>query len=96
MVTRQFFDHEARGGPSLERRLRKVGIRGLTYGENIHYEEAEGPARVVRAWMLSKGHRANILRRKYRFEGVGVIRGIPVERGALGATYTQDFSATSR
>lgn len=42
-------------------------------GENIAYGYPGGKS-VVRAWMHSEGHRANILRRRYRLLGVGVKR----------------------
>ncbi len=44
---------------------------GLSYaGENVAYGYATGTA-VVRAWMDSPGHRANILNRHYRAMGIG-------------------------
>ncbi|UYM07298.1 CAP domain-containing protein [Solicola gregarius] len=42
-------------------------------GENIAYGYPSGKA-VVRGWMHSEGHRANILNRRYRLLGVGVAR----------------------
>lgn len=44
---------------------------GLSYaGENVAYGYSSGTA-VVRAWMGSPGHRANILSRNYRQMGIG-------------------------
>ena len=44
---------------------------GLSYaGENVAYGYSSGRA-VVRAWMGSPGHRANILNRNYRLMGIG-------------------------
>jgi len=55
------------------------GLRGYgCMGENI----AKGygsPAAVVRGWMRSKGHRANILSRKFTHLGVGIHRGCWVQ-----------------
>lgn len=42
-------------------------------GENIAYGYRSGKA-VVRGWMHSSGHRANILTRRYRLLGVGMKR----------------------
>jgi uncharacterized protein YkwD len=51
------------------------------------------PREVVAAWMASKGHRANVLRRSFREIGIGIEIGTPVELGPAvsGATYTADF-----
>jgi uncharacterized protein YkwD len=47
---------------------------GLSYaGENVAYGYGSGAA-VVRAWMNSAGHRANILNRHYRGMGIGAWR----------------------
>jgi uncharacterized protein YkwD len=42
-------------------------------GENVAYGYPTGRD-VVRAWMRSPGHRANILRRQFRREGLGAVR----------------------
>ena len=41
-------------------------------GENVAYGYRTGPS-VVKAWMASPGHRANILKRGYRLIGVGAV-----------------------
>ncbi len=41
-------------------------------GENVAYGYPTGVA-VVNAWMRSPGHRANILRRPFRLEGIGAV-----------------------
>jgi uncharacterized protein YkwD len=47
---------------------------GLSYaGENVAYGYDSGAA-VVRAWMNSSGHRANILNGHYRAMGIGARR----------------------
>ena len=51
------------------------GLRGYGWmGENIA-KGYRSPAAVVRGWMHSKGHRANILSPKFTHLGVGVCRG---------------------
>jgi len=56
----------------------KGAFSGLGYycnmGENIAKGQ-KSPRAVVRAWMHSKGHRANILSRRYSDLGVGFCRG---------------------
>src|SRR5919107_4615057 len=42
-------------------------------GENVAYGYPNGKAAVT-AWMHSRGHRANILNRKYRLIAVGAVR----------------------
>jgi uncharacterized protein YkwD len=44
---------------------------------------------MVRAWMDSPGHRTNILNRRFRDIGIGIVVGTP--SGPGGATYTTDF-----
>ena len=51
------------------------GLRGYGWmGENIA-KGYRSPAAVVRGWMHSKGHRANILSPRFTHLGVGVFRG---------------------
>ena len=55
------------------------GLRGYGWmGENIA-SGYRSPAAVVRGWMRSKGHRANILSPKFTHLGVGVCRGYWVQ-----------------
>ena len=55
------------------------GLRGYGWmGENIA-KGYRSPAAVVRGWMHSKGHRANILSRKYNHLGVGFYKGCWVQ-----------------
>ena len=42
------------------------------YGENVAYGQ-KNPSEVMRAWMNSPGHRANILNAKYSEIGVGAV-----------------------
>ncbi|MCA1570991.1 MAG: CAP domain-containing protein [Chloroflexi bacterium] len=96
MLRRQYFDHEGPGGPSLALRLRRVGYTGVTQAENIGYGTDYSAAGMVRAWMLSPGHRSNILHPRLRFAGVGLVVGIPDQPPLPGSTYTMVFGATLR
>lgn len=66
MARRQELEHQ-----DLTPILRRCNLSMV--GENIAYGYPSGKA-VVRGWMGSSGHRANILRRKYRLLGVGMAR----------------------
>jgi uncharacterized protein YkwD len=88
MVAHHYFDHGDFAG-----RIRRAGYRGYTLGENIAWGSLRysTPASIVDMWMHSPGHRANILRAKFRDIGIGIAGGAP-ERGVGGAaTYTTDF-----
>jgi uncharacterized protein YkwD len=51
------------------------------------------PMAIVRRWMASTEHRANILDPHLHDFGVGVARGDPSGNGGKAATYTLDFGA---
>lgn len=50
---------------------RRCGLRA--WGENVAYGGGNGKA-VVKRWMGSSGHRANILNRDYRIVGIAAVR----------------------
>ena len=98
MVSRDYFSHDTIDGSDFATRIHRAGYRGLTLGEDLAWGSGTlGTARaIVRAWMHSQGHRANILNRKYREMGVGVSLGVPGGAGGLGgATYAVDFGRAS-
>lgn len=66
MARRQNLTHQ-----NLRRVMRRCNLRMA--GENIAYGYRSGRA-VVRGWMNSPGHRANILKGRYRLLGVGMKR----------------------
>ncbi len=76
-------------GANFAARISAVGFRWSTAGENI----AAGfwtPAAVVRGWMASPGHCANILSPSFLDVGTGVSRRSVTGAGGPG-TWTQDF-----
>ena len=88
MVRHHYFEHGDFAG-----RIHHAGYHGYTLGENIAWGSLRysTPESIVRMWMHSPGHRANILRPQFRDIGIGIARGAP-ERGVHGAaTYTTDF-----
>lgn len=100
MVRRDYFSHTAPGGISFVSRIKETSyIRpqaAWTVGENLAWGAGSSatPRSIVRSWMKSPGHRANILKRRYRQIGIAVVRGVPVSGvGAAGATYATEFGA---
>ena len=69
------------------------GARSWIIGENIAWgsQSLGTPAEIVKAWMHSPPHRANILSRSFREVGIGVSRGAPVTGVGDGVTYATDF-----
>jgi uncharacterized protein YkwD len=87
MAVRGYFAHDSQDGRSPFDRMRAAGYRGTTMGENIAAGQTTAAA-VMRAWMNSPGHRANILNCSYRELGVGYHAG-----GSMRHYWTQNFGA---
>src|SRR5437764_7347570 len=70
-----------------------AGAGSWIVGENIAWgsQRLGTPAEIVKAWMDSPPHRANILSRSFRAIGIGVSRGAPVAGVDDGVTYATDF-----
>ncbi|MFE3559875.1 CAP domain-containing protein [Streptomyces sp. NPDC059193] len=83
MATRGFFSHTDPDDNSPWDRAAKAGISGLG-GENIARGQGDAEA-VMKAWMNSPGHKANILNCEFRTLGVGA------HFAAGGPWWTQDF-----
>lgn len=101
MVDRNYFAHDSLGGASFLDRIRSVGYLPSSgtwvAGENIAYGTSVlgTPRAIVKSWMESPGHRANILNGSYRELGIGVAPGVPVAGRDGGGTYTHDFGYRS-
>src|SRR5829696_6809436 len=101
MVSRGFFEHTTPDGVTMVDRIlatRYASPRaGWALGENLAWGTGglATPRSIVKAWMDSPGHHANIVKRAYREIGIGVVTGVPSDRGA-GATYTADFGVVRR
>ena len=95
MVAKQYFDHDSKSGAGFDDRIKRTGWtksrRSYTMGENIGWGggELSTPRAMVRGWMNSSGHKANILSRQFRYIGIGIANGAPT--GGSGATYATDF-----
>lgn len=75
MVRRGFFSHETPEGLHLRDRARAVGIAHFQLlGENIAYNQGfdDPGAFTVGRWMLSAGHRKNILSPEFQQSAIGV------------------------
>jgi uncharacterized protein YkwD len=94
MVRRRYFSHFSLSGSNFLHRIKRTGYlsraRSWSAGENIAWGAGAlgTPGAIVKAWMKSPGHKANILNRRFREIGLGVVRGSP--RGA-GATFVNTF-----
>jgi uncharacterized protein YkwD len=105
MVKRNYFSHNSRSGADVVDRLRDTGYmrgaRSWTVGENLAWGSGtrSTPREIVAAWMKSPGHRSNILQRRFREIGIGVVFATPRRSGSsagrAAATYTTTFGARS-
>jgi uncharacterized protein YkwD len=87
MIKKDYFGHGNVG-----RRLKRFDYNWRTCGENIAGGSGRygRPGNVFRRWMKSRGHRSNILDRRFREVGIGTATGI--YKGHKGYTmYTVDF-----
>ena len=93
MVRRDFFSHVSPEGETVLGRILATASRLV--GENLAWGSMERatPRAIVRSWMASPGHRANILRASFRRAGAGVATGAPVPVSGRSATYTMMFSS---
>ncbi len=87
MLRNHYFAHGA-----LAQRLRAFGARGPFVGENLAWGVGSyaAPATIIREWLASPEHRANLLRPGFARIGIGALRGS--FNGYGGATvFTADF-----
>ncbi|MFI0767551.1 CAP domain-containing protein [Streptomyces sp. NPDC021218] len=87
MVARDFYSHTGPEGGQPWDRARTAGATHRGIGENIACGQ-RSPAEVVRGWMNSPGHRANILKPDFTHIGVGHATG-----SRAGTYWTQVFGA---
>ena len=98
MSSNRYFSHNSRSGASFIDRIRRSGYlrsaRSWLVGENIAWGTGTlaTPRAIVRAWMKSPGHKANILNRRFSQIGIGISFSAPVpDAGNDAGTYTTDF-----
>ncbi|MFD9903414.1 sigma-70 family RNA polymerase sigma factor [Streptomyces sp. NPDC059063] len=86
MRARNYFDHTSPDGTDPGQRITAAGYKWSTYGENIARGQQTASS-VMKSWMNSEGHRANILNCSFKELGVGI------EKGSGGPWWTQNFGA---
>jgi uncharacterized protein YkwD len=103
MAKRNYFSHDTLGGGSFVDRIRRTGYlsgaRSWMVGENLAWGSHRNsrPSTIMRLWMNSPGHRANILNGSFREIGIGVAYDAPVSGGGSPAgTYATDFGFARR
>jgi uncharacterized YkwD family protein len=74
MYNKNYFSHTSPTYGSPFDMMKQFGISYRTAGENIAMGQRT-PEEVVKAWMDSPGHRANILNNTYTHIGVGYVEG---------------------
>ncbi len=74
MNTNKYFSHTSPTYGSPFDMMKKFGITFNYAGENIAKGQ-KTPAEVVKAWMNSPGHRANIMNKNFTLIGVGYVNG---------------------
>lgn len=101
MAREDFFAHVSPGGSTMLGRIRRTayldGARSWSVGENLAWGAGSRatPRQIVRVWMDSPPHRANILRADFRHLGIGLAVGAPVHGVAGGVTYVTEFGRRS-
>jgi len=85
MRNRNYFSHNSPSFGSPFNMMKSFGITYTSAGENIAAGQ-DTPESVVRSWMNSPGHRANILKAEYNQIGCGVAFG-----GSYRVYWTQEF-----
>jgi uncharacterized protein YkwD len=102
MVQRDYFSHTSPGGVDFVKRILATGYvpagASWTVGENLAWgsQSLGTPGSIVRSWMKSPGHRANILNRGFNEIGIGIVLGVPAPGAPRGATYATEFGRVSR
>jgi uncharacterized protein YkwD len=100
MLAVNYFDHVSPSGVTPVDRVREAGYFpnsevGYIVGENLAWGtlSLSTPEAIVKAWIASPEHLANILEAKYRDTGIDVQPAVPQElaEGVEGGLYTQEF-----
>lgn len=89
MAANNYFSHTGRNGSDVADRVEAAGYNWSAVGENIAKGQPT-PAAVMKDWMASSGHRANILNCRFRNIGIGVVYA------GNSPVWTQDFGTPAR
>ncbi|MFI0419406.1 CAP domain-containing protein [Spongiactinospora sp. 9N601] len=86
MAQKNYFSHTSRDGKDPGARIRAAGFAPIrAWGENIAMGQPT-PASVVKTWLNSSGHRANIENCSFTHIGSGAVKG------SRGLYWTQTFA----
>lgn len=102
MAQANYFGHAGPGGSNVRAAVRRTGWipqkRSWLLGENIAWAPEGGatPARIVRSWLDSPTHRANILNEHFDEVGHGAVAAVPEKGADPGATATAIFGVTGQ
>jgi uncharacterized protein YkwD len=97
MVRHRYFTHDSLSGATFVDRIRRTGYlrsaQSWSVAENLAWGSGRRatPAAIVRSWMSSPPHRANVLAGRFDEVGVGLAPGAPARTRLPAATYTTDF-----
>jgi len=74
MATRDYFEHDSPEDQDVADRARAAGVSYRKVGENLaRVEDSRQPvSKAIEGWMISSGHRANLLTPEFEEGGVGV------------------------
>jgi uncharacterized protein YkwD len=76
MFAGQYFEHTSPAGHNAAYFIGNTGYEFIAIGENLALGDYSGESDLVKAWMASPGHRANILKPGYKEIGVAVGYGL--------------------
>ena len=97
MINKHYFAHESKSGLDVVDRLTSTGylgrVRSWLVGENLAWGSGSQstPREAVIGWLNSPGHRRNMLNRRFREIGIGVVFSAPNHSSPVAATYTTTF-----
>jgi len=75
MFLQQYFAHNSPLGVTVGDLVNKVNYQFIAIGENLALGNFQNDEDLVKSWMDSPGHRANILNNRYQEIGVMVLKG---------------------
>ncbi|OHA16510.1 MAG: hypothetical protein A3G52_00190 [Candidatus Taylorbacteria bacterium RIFCSPLOWO2_12_FULL_43_20] len=75
MFAGKYFAHVSPQGLAVSDFAKKVGYEYIIIGENLAQGNFKDDSELVRAWMDSPGHRANIMNQNYKEIGISVKKG---------------------
>jgi len=90
MFQYQYFAHESPSGTDVGSLVEQAGYAYLVVGENLAEGNFENDEALVKAWILSPGHRANVVNPK--FTEIGVAVGQNFWNGRLTWMAVQEFA----